>query len=97
MVHRVDEPLSAEVLQALAHPWRLAILVALEAREQTPTELAEALEARVPELAPHLATLRTVRLVDEAPHGRLRATTTGWAGIAAHLRLLQDGSADTAG
>jgi DNA-binding transcriptional ArsR family regulator len=88
----VGEPVSAEVLKALAHPSRLAILVALEAREQSAAELAATLSATEPELASHVATLRTVRLVDETAHGRLRTTTGGWAAIAAHLRGLQDGT-----
>jgi DNA-binding transcriptional ArsR family regulator len=90
----VGEPVSAEVLQALAHPSRLAILVALEAREQSAAELAATLSATEPELASHVATLRTVRLVDETGQGLLRTTTGGWAAIAAHLRDLQDGAQD---
>jgi DNA-binding transcriptional ArsR family regulator len=86
----VGEPLSPEVLQALAHPRRLAILLALEARQQTPAELAATLSATEPELASDVATLRTVRLVDATAQGRLHTTTTGWAEIAAHLRVLQD-------
>ena len=88
----MGEPVSAEVLKALAHPWRLAILVALEAREQSSAELAATLSATEPELASHVATLRTVRLVDETAQGRLRTTTGGWAAIAAHLGRLQDGA-----
>jgi DNA-binding transcriptional ArsR family regulator len=90
----VGEPVSAEVLKALAHPSRLAILVALEAREQSAAELAATLSTTEPELASHLATLRTVHLVEETTHGLLRTTTDGWAEVTAHLRYLQDGAQD---
>ena len=95
MVPGVGEPVSAEVLQALAHPQRLAILVALEAEPRTPADLAALLRSTEPILASHIATLRTVRLIDATPDGRLHATTGGWHEIATHLQMLQDGSAGT--
>jgi DNA-binding transcriptional ArsR family regulator len=91
----VDEPVSADVLRALAHPLRLAALVALEARQQTTTELAAQLGVTEPELMHHLVILRGAGLVqDTAPQGHLRPATGGWTMIAAHLRRLQD---DTSG
>ena len=87
----MDEPVSADVLRALAHPLRLAALVALEAREQTTTELAAQLGVTEPELMHHLVILRGAGLVqDAAARGRLRPAAGGWTTIAAHLRRLQD-------
>jgi DNA-binding transcriptional ArsR family regulator len=87
----VDDPVSADVLQALSHPLRLAALVALEARPQTLTELAATLEVSPAALIHHLGALHDLGLVaDDVRGGRLRAAGTGWTAIAAHLARLQD-------
>lgn len=87
----MDDPVSADVLQALSHPLRLAALVALEARPQTLTELAATLEVSPAALIHHLGALHDLGLVGDAGHGgRLRAVSPGWAEIAAHLARLQD-------
>jgi DNA-binding transcriptional ArsR family regulator len=95
MVPAVDDPVSADVLQALSHPLRLAALVALEARPQTLAELAATLEVSPAALIHHLGALHDLRLVaDDGRQGRLRAAGTGWADIAAHLGRLQEDARD---
>jgi DNA-binding transcriptional ArsR family regulator len=87
----MSEPVPADVLRAIAHPLRLALLVALEDHDQTPAELAVALNAAEPAIAEHLAVLRDARLVTDAVEpGRLR-TVDGWSEIAAALERLQPG------
>jgi DNA-binding transcriptional ArsR family regulator len=87
----MSEPVPADVLRAIAHPMRLALLVALEDHDQTPAELAMALNASEPAIAQHLAILHDARLVtDAAEPGRLR-TVDGWSEIATALGRLQDG------
>jgi DNA-binding transcriptional ArsR family regulator len=95
----VDEPLTAEVLHALAHPLRLAALVALEDRDQAPGELAAALGVDEPELLAHLDLLDATGLVEvEYGTGLIRARSSGWSAVAARLaRLQQDARADGAG
>jgi len=86
------EPVPADVLQAISHPLRLALLVALERREQSADDLAAALDVGPPALTHHLALLRRAGLVhDGARPGDLRAAA-GWAEIAEALRRLQDGA-----
>jgi DNA-binding transcriptional ArsR family regulator len=89
----VDEPVSEEVLTALAHPLRVAALVALEGRDRTPADLAEALGVREPVLMEHLHQLDTAGLVTVAyDTGLIHARTGGWSAIAAQMRRLQEGS-----
>lgn len=93
MVRAVEEPLSADVLHALAHPLRLAALVTLEARERTPAELAEALGVTEPVLMSHLHLLDAAGLVATAPGTRVvRVRAGGWSDIARRLQRLQDDS-----
>ncbi|HMJ35893.1 MAG TPA: helix-turn-helix domain-containing protein [Baekduia sp.] len=83
------EPVSANVLRALSHPVRLALLVALERDELTAAALAERLGLTPPETATQLAVLREAGLVTDGRRpGRLRTTTHGWATIDAQLRRL---------
>ena len=87
----MSEPVPADVLRAVAHPLRLALLVALEDHEQAPTELATTLNAAEPTIAHHLAILHDAGLVTAATTpGQLR-TIDGWTQIAADLKRLQDG------
>lgn len=89
----MDEPLSAEALHALAHPLRLAALVAVEDREHAPRELASALGVGEPELMEHLHVLDAAGLVDiDSDTGRIRARSVGWSTVAARLARLQEGS-----
>jgi DNA-binding transcriptional ArsR family regulator len=91
----VDEPLSAEALHALAHPLRLAALVALEERERDPAQLAAALDVPEPELMEHLHVLDAAGLVAIASDtGVVRARSRGWAAVAARLARLQEDSED---
>jgi DNA-binding transcriptional ArsR family regulator len=85
------EPVPADVLRAIMHPLRLSLLVALEWREQSASELATALDVSKSTIAHHVAVLRRAQLVtDGAEPGRLR-TATGWSEIAAALEVLQNG------
>jgi DNA-binding transcriptional ArsR family regulator len=87
----MSEPVPADVLRAIAHPLRLALLVALEDHEQTPSELATALNATEPAIAHQLTILHDAGLVTNAPEpGRWR-TIDGWTEITATLQRLQDG------
>lgn len=89
----MDEPLSAEVLHALAHPLRLAALVAVEDRDRAPDELASALDVREPELMEHLHVLDAAGLVViDSDTGQVRARSAGWSTVAARLARLQEGS-----
>jgi DNA-binding transcriptional ArsR family regulator len=89
----VDEPLSPEVLHALAHPLRVAALVALEERERHPAELAAVLGITEPELMHHLHLLDSAHLVTTSRETRaLRVRTRGWAAIAVRLQRLQEDS-----
>jgi DNA-binding transcriptional ArsR family regulator len=83
------EPASAEVLHALSHPLRLAVLVVLEQGELDAERLAQRVGVRTEELASHLAMLRDAGLVrDGAAPGQLRTSTGGWAEIDRQLRRL---------
>ena len=87
-------PISAEVLRALSHPLRLAILVVLEQGELEPADLAGRVGASGAELGRHLAALQAAGLVREGElPGRLRTSTGGWAAVDRQLRALGgDGS-----
>jgi DNA-binding transcriptional ArsR family regulator len=86
----MSEPVPADVLRAIAHPLRLGLLVALEDHEQTPSELATALNATEPAIVRHLAVLHDAGLVTTtADPGRWR-TVEGWAEISAALERLQN-------
>jgi DNA-binding transcriptional ArsR family regulator len=87
----MSEPVPPDVLRAIAHPLRLALLVALEDHEQAPAELATALNAAEPTIAHHLAILHDAGLVTNASEPRRWCTVSGWAEIAAALERLQDG------
>jgi DNA-binding transcriptional ArsR family regulator len=90
----VDEPLSAEVLHALAHPIRLAALLALEQRERTSAELAATLAITEPELMSHLHLLDAAGLIATTSETRrLRVRSSGWTDVARRLQQLQDDSA----
>jgi DNA-binding transcriptional ArsR family regulator len=83
------EPISADVLRALSHPLRLALLVVLEQGELGAQELAERVGRRTDEVIPHLACLRAAGLVlDGAYPGMLRTSTDGWAAVDRQLRRL---------
>jgi DNA-binding transcriptional ArsR family regulator len=84
-------PVPADVLRAIAHPLRLALLVALEDHEQAPAELAVALETTEPAVSQHLAVLHDAGLVTEGSAPGLHRTVAGWNEIAARLERLQDG------
>ena len=87
------EPVSAEILRALAHPLRLALLIVLEQGELEPGDLAERVGVPVATLAPHLAALRDAGLVrDGAGPGLLRASAGGWAEVDRQLRRLAGGT-----
>ncbi|HET6510165.1 MAG TPA: ArsR family transcriptional regulator [Baekduia sp.] len=85
------EPVPARVLAAIAHPLRLALLVALEAREGTPAELAAATGVTEPEVEQALAVLHDVGLVAAGTRrGALATTGRGWAEVAVRLARLDD-------
>ncbi|HEY6762806.1 MAG TPA: ArsR family transcriptional regulator [Baekduia sp.] len=85
------EPVSEQLLRALAHPLRLGLLVELEERgERSPAELATALHADRAIVDEHLAILRGAGLIaDDVVPGRVTTTGHGWVEIAQHLRSLQ--------
>jgi DNA-binding transcriptional ArsR family regulator len=83
------EPVSADVLRALSHPLRLALLVVLEQGDLGPPELAERVGLKTEDVVPHLAALRAAGLVrDGGQPGQLRTSTDGWAAIDSQLRRL---------
>jgi DNA-binding transcriptional ArsR family regulator len=86
----MSEPVPADVLRAVAHPLRLALLVALEDHEQTPAELAVTLNAAEPTIAHHLAVLHDAGLVTASGVPSQWRTVDGWADISASLQRLQD-------
>jgi DNA-binding transcriptional ArsR family regulator len=86
----MSEPVPADVLRAVAHPLRLALLVALEDHEQPPSELATALDATEPTIAHHLAVLHDAGLVTTATEPGQWRTVEGWTEISAALERLQD-------
>jgi ArsR family transcriptional regulator len=86
----MSEPVPADVLRAVAHPLRLALLVALEDHEQAPSELATALDATEPTITHHLAILHDARLVTSAAEPGQWRTVEGWTEISASLQRLQD-------
>jgi DNA-binding transcriptional ArsR family regulator len=86
----MPEPVPEQLLTAVAHPLRLAILVELEEHgERTPAELAGALGVERGVLEQHLAVLRDAGVVvDDAVPGRLSTPSAGWIELAARLRAL---------
>ncbi len=77
------------VLSAIAHPLRLAVLVALEQREGTPAELAAATGTTEPAIEQALAELHAAGLVASGSRrGALRTTGSGWAEVVACLSRL---------
>jgi DNA-binding transcriptional ArsR family regulator len=86
----MSEPVPADVLRAVAHPLRLALLVALEDHEQAPSELATTLNAAEPTIAHHLAVLHDAGLVTTATQPGQWRTVEGWTEISASLQRLQD-------
>lgn len=85
----MSEPVPADVLRAVAHPLRLALLVALEEREQTPSELATALDAARSSVEHHLAILHDAGLARIAGQSGQWRTVDGWTEISAALERLQ--------
>jgi DNA-binding transcriptional ArsR family regulator len=86
------EPVSADVLKALSHPVRLAMLVALEQQELTAPELAKRIGVPARAGAPHLEALRGAGLVlDGGQPGHVRTSAKGWAAIERQLRRMQAG------
>jgi hypothetical protein len=89
----MDERVSVEVLNAIAHPLRLGSLVALEERQRTADELATVLRVPSHDLGEHLAELVAAGLIGSGDgEGRLRPLARGWADVAARLRRLQGGT-----
>ena len=90
----MDEQISADMLRAVAHPVRLAALVALEQRERSAAELAAALGVPAEALAEHLAELAAAGLIvgGGGDTGALRPVARGWAELAERLRVLQGGA-----
>jgi DNA-binding transcriptional ArsR family regulator len=86
----MSEPVPADVLRAVAHPLRLALLVALEDHEQTPAELAVALNAAEPSISHHLGVLNDAGLVTAEGSAGQWSTVDGWGEISASLQRLQD-------
>lgn len=86
----MPDPLSYEVLHALAHPLRLSALVALEERERTPSELAEVLGITEPRLMQQLHVLDSAGLISSSQKtGRLRVRGQGWRVVADRLAQLE--------
>lgn len=85
------EPVSAAVLSAIAHPQRLALLVALERRPMTLPELAAAAKTTEALAEQAVSVLHDVGLVTTAA-GRLRTTGRGWANVAGALIQLDRAS-----
>lgn len=83
-------PVPADVLRAIAHPLRLALLVALEDREQAAPELATALGTTEPAISEQLDVLAAAGLVAPGSAPGLHRAVPGWAEIAAALGALQD-------
>ena len=85
------EPVDGAVLEALGHPLRLALLVALERYgEQTPAELAQRLAVSEGEVHQHVAPLHELGLVvDGSTPRHIRVNGPGWVKVAAQLRRLQ--------
>jgi DNA-binding transcriptional ArsR family regulator len=94
------EPVSANLLRALSHPVRLAMLIELERGELTARELAERVGVPPADGDAHLDALRAAGLVlkGERP-GHVRTSADGWAAIDRELRRLQgpDGGGPAAG
>ena len=86
----MSEPVPADVLRAVAHPLRLALLVALEDHEQTPAELADTLNATEPTVAHQLSILHDAGLAAAADEPDRWRTVDGWAEIATALERLQN-------
>jgi len=67
-----DPRIASELLKALAHPTRLAILQELLVGPKCVTDMEELLPARQANISQHLAVLRHAHLVDYAQDGALR-------------------------
>ncbi|HEY6759567.1 MAG TPA: winged helix-turn-helix domain-containing protein [Baekduia sp.] len=87
MAERVD----AAVLEALSHPVRLALLVALErGGEQTAAELAAGLDASEGEVQQQIAALHERGfVVDGTTPRHVRVSAPGWDLVATHLSRLR--------
>jgi len=88
------EPISAAVYAAISDPLRLALLVALERRPSTPSELAAVTSAREPLVERALGVLYDAGLVTthRGADRRFRTTGRGWADVAGALILLDRAS-----
>jgi len=82
-------PVPADVLRAIAHPLRLALLVALEDREQDAPALATSVGVPESVVAQHLAILRDAQLVTDGSTPELHRAIPGWTEIVARLEGLQ--------
>jgi DNA-binding transcriptional ArsR family regulator len=85
------EPVDGAVLEALSHPLRLALLVALERDgERTAAELAADLAISEGAVHQQIAALHELGLVVDGTTSRhVRVHGPGWASVAAQLRALQ--------
>jgi len=72
MGHSLEMQAAADVLKALSHPTRLAILQELLDGPKCVTDMEELLPARQANISQHLAVLRHAKLVDYAQDGALR-------------------------
>lgn len=89
------EPVSALVLTAIAHPYRLSLLVALERAPATMAELAAATKTTEATVEQGLAVLHDAGLVTmTGAAGRRRFATTGrgWTKVAGALIALDRAS-----
>ena len=94
-VKQITEINDPRFVKALAHPLRIHILRILEDRTASPRELADELEAKLPNVSYHvrfLERLGVLKLVDTQPrrgalehyyraNGRLRVTGRAWAQV----------------
>jgi DNA-binding transcriptional ArsR family regulator len=83
------EPVPPDVLRAIAHPLRLALLVALEDHEQASTDLATALNAAESTVIEQLEILRDAGLVTATSEPQRWSTVSGWGEISAAFERLQ--------
>src|SRR5438067_13082175 len=99
-VKQITEINDPRFVKALAHPLRIHILRILEDRTASPRELADELEAKLPNVSYHvrfLERLGVLKLVDTQPrrgalehyyraNGRLRVTGRAWAEVPAIVK-----------
>jgi ArsR family transcriptional regulator, arsenate/arsenite/antimonite-responsive transcriptional repressor len=71
MIH-LDQPERAELLRAIAHPTRLAVLEELRKGVRCVSDIKDLLEIPQPNVSQHLTILRKERLVSYYIDGKLR-------------------------